>query len=412
MPQVPRQSRSTNKRLDIRDVARLAKVSIATVSRTINGLDTVDKELAKRVWKAVEELNYYPNTLARSLVSGRSRIFGLLVSEITNPFFPELIQGFEEVAVRNGYDIMIASTNYNRVRMETCVRRLLERNVEGVAVMTFGIEAPMLDELASRNIPLVVIDDGPHTPNVIALTIDYRQGIRQGVQHLAALGHREIAFVSGPLQQRSCQFRKTAFVSSLEEIGVLLNQELLIEGDHTLEGGMKAADRLLRMQKVPTAVMCSNDMTAIGVLRALSNAGLRVPEDMSVIGFDDIHLAQFISPPLTTVNMSRTDIARAAFEALRANVEGITISTKGGTTPIPTTLTVRRSTGFPRGTMSHLKKPTKLQTAAQSLGPASSTKNSSRNTARESKLDEKVKRQILRKPKASPMFRNRTAGTV
>jgi len=153
-------------------------------------------------------------------------------------------------------------------------------------------------------------------------------------------------------------------------------------------------------------------MTAIGVLRALSNAGLRVPEDMSVIGFDDIHLAQFISPPLTTVNMSRTDIARAAFEALRANVEGITISTKGGTTLIPTTLTVRRSTGFPRGTMSHLKKPTKLQTAAQSLGPASSTKNSSRNTARESKLDEKVKRQILRKPKASPMFRNRTAGTV
>jgi DNA-binding LacI/PurR family transcriptional regulator len=350
-----RPSRSNKKRLDIRDVAQKAKVSIATVSRTINGLPTVDKELARRVWKAVEDLNYYPNTQARSLVSGKSKIFGLLVSDITNPFFPELIQGFEDVAVKNGYDIMIASTNYDPFRMETCIRRLLERSVEGVAVMTFGIESPMVDELASRNIPIVVIDAGPSMPNIIALTIDYQQGIRQGVQHLAVLGHRQIAFVSGPLKQRSCQFRKNAFEASLREIGIACNHNLLLEGDHTLEGGMLAADLLLQLQEVPTAVMCSNDMTAIGVLRTLSAAGLNVPQDMSVIGFDDVHLAEFVSPPLTTVNMSRTDIARAAFEALRASVEDSPASTKESVKPIPTTLTVRRSTSFPRGTMEHLK---------------------------------------------------------
>src|SRR6201998_213453 len=124
----PRQKKNGRKRLDIRDVARHANVSIATVSRTINRVPTVDKELAKRVWKAIEGLNYYPNTQARALVSGRSRIFRLLISEITNPFFPELIQGFETVAVENGYDIMVSSTNHDVSRIQTCIRRLLERN--------------------------------------------------------------------------------------------------------------------------------------------------------------------------------------------------------------------------------------------------------------------------------------------
>ena len=350
----PRKSRAKNKRLDIRDVARVANVSIATVSRTINGIPTVDKELAKRVWKAIESLNYYPNTQARALVSGRSKIFGLLISEITNPFFPELIQGFEDVAVENGYDIMISSTNYDVTRMQACVRRLLERSVEGVAVMTFGIEAPLLDELASRNIPMVFIDVGPNNPHVSTVAVNYHQGIREGVQHLAALTHREIAFVSGPLQQSSCQLRKTAFLSSLQEVGIAPDPALLLEGDHTLEGGMRAAEQLLSLKELPTAVMCSNDMTAIGVLRTFTRAGLRIPEDVSVIGFDDIHLAEFVYPPLTTVHMSRNAIARAAFEALRADVENRAPLAKQRAKIIPTKLTVRQSTSFPRGAMQHL----------------------------------------------------------
>ena len=336
-------------RLDIRDVARHANVSIATVSRTINMVSTVNEKMSRRVWKAVRELNYYPNTQARSLVSGRSKLFGLIISEITNPFFPELIQGFEDIAVENGYEIMMGSTNYDPKRMASCIRRMVERGVDGVAVMTFGIETPILKEFATRNIPLVLVDTPQVSPLIKALHVDYRQGIRQAVQHLAALGHRRIGFVSGPLRQRSALMRKAAFVASVEEIGSMPNGAWIIEGDHTLEGGVRAAKKLLRDAQVPTAVMCSNDMTAIGILKEVHRAGLSVPSDLSVIGFDDIHLTEFVYPPLTTVRMSRTDLARAAFDVLRGCVE----PSKDGAAPVsvtvPTSLTVRQSTGFPRG---------------------------------------------------------------
>src|SRR6202023_3579013 len=180
--------------MDIREIARRAKVSTAPVSRAINHVPTVDPQLAKRVWKVVDELGYYPNTQARALVSGRSRLFGLIVSEITNPFFPELIQGFEDIAVEHGYEILVSSTNHDPKRMSHCIRRMLERKVEGVAIMTFGIEEPLLDQLAKRKVPMVFIDIGPTRPGISLLKVDYRHGILQGVQHLAALGHKDIAF--------------------------------------------------------------------------------------------------------------------------------------------------------------------------------------------------------------------------
>jgi LacI family transcriptional regulator len=312
-------------------------------------VSTVNEEMSRRVWKAVRELNYYPNTQARSLVSGRSKLFGLIISEITNPFFPELIQGFEDIAVENGYEIMVGSTNYDPKRMALCIRRMLERGVDGVAVMTFGIEEPILDEFATRNIPLVLVDTLPVGPLIKTLSVDYRHGIRQAVQHLAVLGHRRIGFVSGPLRLRSSQLRKAAFVASMEEIGSTPSAACLIEGDHTLEGGVRAAEQLLRLRQVPTAVMCSNDMTAIGVLKQVRRAGLSVPTDLSVIGFDDIHMTEFVYPPLTTVQMSRTDLARAAFDVLRNCVEHPKDAAKPELLKVPTSLTVRQSTGFPRG---------------------------------------------------------------
>jgi LacI family transcriptional regulator len=349
-----RAPKKEKRRLDIRDVAKHARVSIATVSRTINRVPTVDKQLAERVWKSIDALNYFPNTQARSLVSGRSRLFGLLISEITNPFFPELIRGFEEIAVDNGYEILIGSTSYDLGRMDMCIRRMLERNVEGVAVMTFGVEQPLLKELASRDVPMVFVDTAPPVPLVRALLVDYFKGIREGVQHLAALGHREFSFISGPLQQRSSQLRKHAFLQSLGEIGVAPESHWLVEGDHTLEGGMVAMEKLLKGPEMPTAIMCSNDMTAIGGLRVLTRAGLRVPEDVSVIGFDDIHLAEFVYPPLTTVQMSRNDLARGAFEALRAIRE---TPEKRSPPMISTRLVVRQSTGYPRGSILAREKP-------------------------------------------------------
>ena len=338
-------------RMDIRDVARRAKVSIATVSRTINRVSTVNPGLAKRVWQAVEELNYFPNTQARALVSGRSRILGLIVSEITNPFFPELIQQFEDIAVENGYEVLIGSTNYDPKRMSRCIRRMLERNVDGVAIMTFGIEAPAVDELAAQRIPLVFVDAGPDSPYVRTLKVDYRTGIRQGVQHLAALGHRRIAFITGPLTLRSAEARRDAFVKAMREIGVNVEPESIVEGTHTLEGGMEGMRSLADNKIKPTAVMCSNDMTAIGVLHELYNTKTLVPDDISVIGFDDIHIAEFTFPPLTTIQMACSDLARSAVEALRAGIEASDGVSAAKEWIIPTRLIVRQTTSYPRRSM-------------------------------------------------------------
>lgn len=346
-------SNSESTRLDIHTVAREANVSIATVSRTINHVSTVNPRLAKRVWDAIHHLNYFPNTQARALVSGRSRLLGLIVSEITNPFFPELIQGFEDVAVENGYEILIGSTNYDPERMRRCIRRILERNVEGVAVMTFGIEQSLLDQLVERKIPVVVVDVGPEGPEVSVLHVLYRHGIRLGVQHLAALGHRNIGFVTGPLRLHSAKSRLDAYRSALEECGIRADERFIVEGDHTIEGGMAAAQRFLQSKRLPTAIMCSNDMLAIGVLHKLSRSGLRVPKDISLIGFDDIHMAEMMIPPLTSIQMSRTDLARAAVSALRASLEGT--SAKREYT-IDTRLVVRESTDYPRGTMAFARK--------------------------------------------------------
>ena len=337
--------------VSIREVARRAGVSIATVSRAVNHISTVDAELAKRVWKAVDEVGYLPNTQARALVSGRSRMLGLVVSEITNPFFPELVQEFENLAVAQGYEVMIGSTNYESARTESLIRRMLQRNVDGVAVMTFGIEEDLVQKLVDREFPLVFVDAGPQLPNLRVLKVDYGEGIRQAVQHLAALGHRVIAFISGPLRLRSAVARRDAFLKSMDELGLSVPAEHMVEGDHTMEGGIGAIDRLIALSKLPTAVLCSNDMTAIGVLHALYRTDYNVPQDISVVGYDDIHLVQFMLPPLTTVQMSCKDLATAAVEALRAGIEKDHPLGARTEWQIPTRLVVRQSTTFPRGTL-------------------------------------------------------------
>jgi LacI family transcriptional regulator len=342
-----RKTRSLPSKLDIRAVAQHAQVSIATVSRTINGISTVGPELAKRVWKAIEELDYYPNTQARGLVSGKSRLFGLVISEITNPFFPELIQGFEDIAVENGYEILIGSTNYDPKRMNLVIRRMLERKVEGVAVMTFGIEEPLLQQLAERNIPLTLIDFDLPNPLVSTLRVDYDAGIRQAVHHLAALGHRQISFISGPYTLHSAKARLETFKVAAKEARYSPKDARVVEANHTLEGGMLAFERMQARGELPSAIMCSNDMTAIGVLRSAYATGLKVPRDLSIIGFDDIRFAQFTTPPLTTVQMSRTDLARNAFVALRDHSQRPMVSTVREYL-IPTRLIVRQSTAVPR----------------------------------------------------------------
>src|SRR5579863_922405 len=330
--------------MDIREIARRAKVSTATVSRAINRVPTVDPQLAKRVWKVADELGYYPNTQARALVLGRSRIFGLIVSEFTNPFFPEIVQTFENLAVENNYEILLTSTVHDPKRMESSVRRMIERRVDGVAILTFGMEDTLIEHLRFRKVPLVFVDVGPDVAGVANIRINYLSGIRQAVQHLAALRHTRIAFVAGPLHLKSALARRDAFKVAMSEIG--LSPDLIVVGDHRMEGGMHALLELNRLSDRPTALLCSNDMTAIGVMREAYEQNIKVPDDLSVVGFDDIHLAEFTIPPLTTVQMSQHELAKIAFQALLHEVERERPAREHQRYELITSLVLRRSTAL------------------------------------------------------------------
>ena len=334
--------------MNIHEIAKRAKVSTATVSRTINRVPTVKPQLAKRVWKAVDELGYFPSMQARALVSGRSRTFGLIVSEITNPFFPEIVHVFEETALQHNYEILLTSTVHDTERMKIAVRRMLEHRVEGVAVMTFGMEESLLDDLKLRKVPLVFVDVGPQRPHVSNIRIEYLLGIRQAVQHLAALRHERIAFITGPLGLKSAVARRDAFFQSMKEIGMPIDRELVIEGNHTLEGGEQAFGKLLALPSPPTAVLCSNDMTAMGVMRKSYAEGILIPRDLSVIGFDNIRITEYMLPPLTTIEMSQSELARIAFKALLEDVQRKTPNPKGTEYVLQTSLVLRESTALNR----------------------------------------------------------------
>lgn len=334
--------------MDIREVAKRAKVSTATVSRTINKPASVTPKTAERVWTVIRELRYHPNTHARSLVSGRSRILGLIVSDITNPFFPELIQGFDDLAVEHGYELLINSTRYDPSRMALAVNRMLERTVEGVAIMTSEIDPSLTEQIALRNVPMVFLDVGVSGPGVRNLVVNYREGINQAVAHLLALGHARVAFISGPLTLKSAVIRRSAFLNCLMERGIIEDERLVVLGEHSIDSGYRAMLNLLELPCRPTAVLASNDLTAMGALRAARSSGLQVPHDISIVGFDDIHLAEFTEPPLTTIRLPREELARKAFQALLREIQGSSVSASAAITDeeqVETRLIVRSTTG-------------------------------------------------------------------
>jgi DNA-binding LacI/PurR family transcriptional regulator len=201
--------------------------------------------------------------------------------------------------------------------LTTCVRRMLERKVEGVAVLTFGEEEPVLDQLSFHDVPFVLAEFKLAEPKASTIVLDYTTGIRAAVEHLAALGHRKIGFLAGPHKLHSAITRQNDFQTAMQESKLPIQKKWIIECDHTLKGGVAGFGKLRALSTQPTAVICSNDMTAIGVLRAAYMQDLRVPQDLSVIGLDDIDFAEFTLPPLTTIRLSRAELARAAFDALR-----------------------------------------------------------------------------------------------
>jgi DNA-binding LacI/PurR family transcriptional regulator len=302
--------------MNISAVAARARVSTATVSRVINGTANVSPETAERVREAIETLNFYPDISARTLGSGRSGLYGLIISDITNPYFPELVKAFEDIAVQHGQDVLIANTDYDPKRMEACVIRMLQRKVDGVAIMTSEMEDRLIHTFSHRQIPTVFMDTPKSIKGVSTVCVDYAAGVKQAMDHLFAFGHRRIAFISGPLALSSAQVRAQAFKKSLRRHGLTREPHLIQEGDHRVEGGHAAMQRILNSGRRPTAVLASNDLTAIGAMGAIHEAGLRIPEDISVIGFDDIGLSAYTQPALTTLHVPRRELAATAFRSL------------------------------------------------------------------------------------------------
>jgi LacI family transcriptional regulator len=257
-----------------------------------------------------------------------------------------LIRTFEALAAQKQYDLLLTSTDYDTSRMTACLRRMLERKVDGVAMMTSEMDVGLIKELSKRSVPIVFMDVGQMGPRMSHVSIDYGYGIRQAVDHVAGLGHRHVAFITGPLDLHSARTRRQAFVDGLRHHKIALDRKLVREGTHTAAGGEKAMQELLRLARTPTAVVCSNDWTAIGALHAIHAAGLRVPEDLSLVGFDDIPLASYTNPALTTIRMSARDVGSTAFQALFSLIGEEHV--EGDVYQVPTQLVVRDSTAKPR----------------------------------------------------------------
>lgn len=302
----------------------------------------VDPETRRRVMETAQKLNYYRNANARRLASGgKSDFFGLIISDIENPVFPEMIKSFETAAAKKSYDLLLCTTNYDEERTEAAVRKMIENGVRGVAIMTSSASVQVAEELAARQLAVVLVDLGVAKRNISSIDIDYSGGVCQALDHLIKLGHENLVFVTGSEDRRSARRYRETVLHAMNERTISLAQ--IVECDQTLEGGRAAIKTVLTKKSPPTAVLCINDLTAIGVMAALREMHIKVPEQVSVIGCEDIYMARFVNPPLTTIRLDRKKLGAMAFEVL----EKMSRSKRhGGTESIlHTDLVVRGSTG-------------------------------------------------------------------
>jgi LacI family transcriptional regulator len=300
--------------LTIRDVAKAAGVSTATVSNVLNKTGKVGRNTQRVVLTTVKRLGYVPDAHARHLASGNPRTLGIIVSDIENPFFPEVIKGFEARARQLGYDAILSDTNYEPERTRQAAERMMEHRVRGVAIMTSEISLQLVQELARRKIAVAFLDIAPVQGYMSNLRIDYSSGVEQIVQYLYGLGHRRIAFVAGKPGLKSNAARLRAYEKYMRASG--LEPGPVLPGNLRFEGGLAAGVAIANLSCRPTAVMAINDLTAVGVIKGLLNAGFRVPDDISVTGFDNTRLAEYSNPSLTTVDIHRDVLGRMAADAL------------------------------------------------------------------------------------------------
>jgi len=326
----------------IREVAESAGVSYATVSHVINNTRVVSPETRQRVVNAMTELNYRPNALARSLRQGKTNTLGLVLPDSANPFFAEISRSIEDEAFNRGYSVFLCNTELNIQRELFYVDVLSKKQVDGIIFVAAGDQADSLDFLAREGMPVVMIDRNVPNVQVDAVLPDHQLGGFLATRHLIQLGHSRIACIAGPSSITPSVERITGYRNALEQGGIPFDEKLIIRGDYHAQSGMEITHSLLKMDPRPTAIFALNDLMALGALRAAAEAGFSVPRDLAVVGYDDLEISQFTTPPLTTIAQPKKEIGLKAVSLL---VERITQNNRSPRRLVlPPELIVRRST--------------------------------------------------------------------
>jgi len=328
------------------DIAKLAKVSPTTVSHVINETRFVLPETKKRVLEVMKKLKYQPNLLARSLATGKTHTIGLVISDIRNPFYPELVQGVEELAVKNDYNVFLCNTDYDVEKGLKSIGALVKRKIDGIIVASSQVDSSIINQLMDTDVNFVLVDWGKRNVGVDSLYFDYKVGIAEAIAHLVSLKHRKIYFISGPKTLKTAKIRIRNFIDAIEKYKDNNLDYKILEGDHKLEGGLKAAQKILKGKVLPTAIVCSNDLTAIGAMKAFKAGGIRIPDDMSIIGLDNIALTEIVSPALTTIELERYRIGKTVMELLLNRIKDKKLPKQ--TCIFKTKLVVRESTAKSR----------------------------------------------------------------
>ncbi len=292
--------------MNLEQVARRAKVSTATVSRVLNNATVVKNSTRARVVKAIEELRYHPNLHARSLAGGKNKTIGVIVSNLENPFFFDIYKTVEQDAHLRGYEVVMANTDYRPEQLMSSVRLMIGRRVAGLAAVVSEMDPALIQELVDSRVPAVFYDVGAARRNITNIRVNYARGIEKVISYLHSMGHRKVGFVGhhamlGPINERV----KAVMDAAARYPG--FDVRMAADSD-TLEGGRLAARALFETGYRPTALICVNDITAVGALHELRERGLRVPQDISVTGFDNVKLSEFCYPALTTVHIPRDRI--------------------------------------------------------------------------------------------------------
>jgi len=325
----------------IADVARESGVSMQTVSRVINEKGEVSPETRQRVLLAIEQLGYRPNSLARGLALNKTLALGLIVPDITNPFFPEIVQGAEEVALEHGYTIVLGNTNESAEREMNVLRTFEEHRVDGLILCGSRLSEEQLLPLLVQHNAVVLINRQVTLNNVSMVRVDYAQGTNMAISHLLDQGRQRIGFLAGPSTSHSHHMRLQAFIQTLQEHEIPYDPTSIFLCAPTTQGGYLTAREILPLCPDLDGLLCYNDLVAIGVLQVCAELGIAVPENLAVIGYDDIQSAHLVTPALTTVGISKPLLGAKATELLLRRLAG---DQQGVDLALPSQLIVRAST--------------------------------------------------------------------